>query len=161
MGKIENIIHALSPADNLFENDYVTYHVIEDTVDVVRHPRAQGSWRLVIHSQTDKSLGVFFTLRPIFSFIQNREELQNKHEEIVFPGQSVFGLLEIKVPSLRKGTLENLHDLSIVMQENSSTILNAFSDKIIRKTYQALINNEGNNTEAMRKNVKRILGFHD
>lgn len=78
---------------------------------------------------------------------------------IIFPCKNIFRLLGIRYSYEPKGYLADLGELCQLIQDNSSQLIEAFSEKNIEKTYHALIALKGNNDEEIQKTLQQYSDY--
>jgi len=159
MGKIEKIRDAIHPLEKLFSETDIYYHPPNETIEVFFIQMRGGNWDVLLHSERNATIGMYFTLRPIHPFITGREELMKQNRWIVFSGSNVFKFLGIPYWFESDGPLSDLHAMVEVIVENSDKIRNASSFENIENTYNSLRKMENNNEKEIQQLIRHLLGY--
>jgi len=159
LGKIEEILIAIEPLNHLFFHDTITYHVANKKIDVFRAPLTGDGWRILFHSEKN-GICAYFVLYPQYPFIKDRKRLAERNEAVVFSMQNVFRYLCIPYPNFSQEDLDKLQRLSMLIRDNFPKLSEAFSEKKIEQTYNALIVSTGNNEEEINKLLPSICGWN-
>jgi hypothetical protein len=166
LGKIEEILEAIRPLDDLFKDAFVTCDIRNNQIEVLRNPKNDERFALLFHSEDSEKIQIYFLISPFSLFLlsnfQNTEykKMHESQQRIVLSGKNVFYLLKIEYTYHPKGTLSDIHDLSMMIKENSSKIFDAFSDRNIEKTYNKLKTSKGNKEAEITNLMKNSLAFN-
>jgi len=163
MEDIKDIIVALRPlkTKKIIRYDAISCHILSDSIDIKRYPWDLIKANLLFHSKNDNTFEVYFIFYPYLKFIKNREDLIAKNDVVVLSGKNVFRMLGIEYSHNPNGLLEDLHDLSIFLKNNWDRILQEFSDKNIKKTYNIVVSMEGNDEEEINRVMKTLHNLVD
>lgn len=151
MGKIESILEAMSPLNGLFYRDTIACHLIDNTIDISRYPIFSAGWKLLFRSKKSDAWRIYFILLPYSVTISEKLDLRNRANLVVFSCENVFKLLDVEYSYRPVGLLEDLHELSLRIKENSTGIFEAFSRENIENTYNVIREMEGNDEEEINK----------
>jgi len=115
----------------------------------------------LFHSESANTWRVYFVLFPYLDFIKERDDLRNSDDLVIFSCENVFKLLDIDFSYYSTGFLKDLYELSLLIEKNSTKILEAFSRENIKNTSDVLIKMEGNNVGEVNRILKTIKDLVD
>jgi len=130
-------------------------------VDISRYPIYSEGWKILFHSESANTWRVYFVLFPYLDFIKERDDLRNSDDLVIFSCENVFKLLDIDFSYYSTGFLKDLYELSLLIEKNSTKILEAFSRENIKNTSDVLIKMEGNNVGEVNRILKTIKDLVD
>ncbi len=115
----------------------------------------------MFHSEKSDIWSIYFVLLPYSSIINERLDLRKRENLAIFSCENVFKLLDIEYSYQPVGFLEDLHELSALIKENSARIFEAFSRENIANTYDVLVKMEGNNEGEINRVLVTIKDLVD
>jgi hypothetical protein len=150
LGRFEDILQAMEPLSEC-HHDTVTYQVITDRFDILRHPKKSSSWSLLFHRDNEGIVRVYFGITNAYAVTLKREQRLNAPVLKVFSGENLFNYLQITFPIIQGDPIQDLSALSQVIQANFSRINSAFCDKNIQTTSLELSKTEQGTLEDIKK----------
>jgi hypothetical protein len=151
-GKLGTILASINPDPNyLF---MIVYFVSTDTFDI---SCGKFDARAFIHQESSGDAALYFLIPPYdpqFTFIDDHIDLENSKKMVIFPGETVFGLLGIPYPDKNKKM--STGELYHLVVKNILDLHEAFSPKKIEQTYTKLKSLDGKIDNGVQRAVQKF-----
>lgn len=161
MDDIEAIISTMQPLNSKVRRNTISCHMRSNYIDISRYPKNGGGWKLFFHSADEYTFKVYLILYPNLNFIKDRDELIKRNDVVVFSERNFFNIVGIEYNHNSGNRLEDLKDLSIIINKNWEKIIQALSATNIENTYNALYMTTENNENEINQVLKEISDLAD